>query len=36
MRYIAKDNEQLYSEIDNAFSDKINTLKSFSKSMLAK
>ena len=31
MRYIAKDNEQLYSEIDNAFSDKINTLQSLSK-----
>ncbi len=27
MRYIAKDNEQLHSEIDSAFSDKLTTLK---------
>ena len=33
IRYIAKDNEQLYKEIDQAFTDKLSLLKSLEKSV---
>ena len=33
MRYIAKDNEQLYKEIDNAFTDNIKAIKDFTKTL---